>query len=242
MSDPLRIALVAEGVTDYEVLRASISSMLGDRPFLLHLLQPEASVAFTGTGSAGALGGGWEGVYHWTQSLRDRAGRLSEDVGLFTGYDLFIMHLDADVAAEDPASYRNRPYPELKGALPCQEECPPPSATTDRLRNVMLQWLGETALPPKAVLCTPSRSMEAWVIPICCPHDKEARKPNWECRAHPENRLGQQPKNVRFSKTRSDYQARHDKLKVGWKALTIQLSEAERFQNDFVTTAQTISS
>jgi hypothetical protein len=240
MSNPLRIALVAEGVTDYEVIYAAVSSMLGDRPFVLRLLQPEQSLAFTGAGAVGSLGGGWEGVYHWTRSLRDRAKKLSDDAAIFAGHDLFIMHLDADVAGEDPANFKKRPYPELKGALPCKEDCPPPSATTDRLRKLMIKWLGETALPAVAVLCTPSKSMEAWVIPVCCPRDKDAAKANWECRANPENRLGQQPKGKRFSKRQEDYQARRDQLKAGWERIAKRLSEANRFRNDFVAAARAI--
>jgi len=48
MSETVRIALVAEGVTDYEVVRAAVWSMLKGRSFDLKLLQPEGSVAFTG--------------------------------------------------------------------------------------------------------------------------------------------------------------------------------------------------
>jgi hypothetical protein len=58
MSSTIRIALVGEGVTDFEVLRAAIDSMLNGRSFDLKLLQPEGSVAFTGGGDAGPLGGG----------------------------------------------------------------------------------------------------------------------------------------------------------------------------------------
>ena len=233
MSKPVRIALVAEGVTDFEVIHAVVASVLADRPFVLRLLQPEESVAFTGEGAVGEMGGGWEGVYHWTQSLRDRAGKLRDDV-LFVGHDLFVMHLDADVAGEDPANRRNRPYPELAGVLPCEEACPPPSATTDRLREVMVAWLGEETLPPNAVHCTPSKSMEAWVVPICCPADKEAAKPNWECRAKPEKSLGQQPIAERFSKRQADYRARREQMTAGWGAIASRLSEAQRFQDDLV--------
>ena len=240
MSDLLRIALVAEGVTDYEVIYAAVSSMLGGRPFLLSLVQPEGSLAFSASGAVGSMGGGWEGVYHWTGSLRDRAKRLSDDAAIFAGHDLFIMHLDADVAEEDPANYKNRPYPELKVALPCAEACPPPSATTNRLRKVMLEWLGETTLPSFAVLCTPSKSTEAWVVPICCPEDKDALQEKWECRTSPENRLGQQPKDKRFSKRQADYRKRRDQLKAGWGAIAGRLSEAERFQKEFLAAVEAI--
>lgn len=65
MSEPLRIAVVAEGVTDFAVIEAAIAAMLAERPFVLTALQPEGNVAFTGGGEAGPFGGGWKGVYRW---------------------------------------------------------------------------------------------------------------------------------------------------------------------------------
>ena len=46
MSDPIRIALVAEGPTDGIVIGAAIGSILGTKPFILKQLQPEESLAF----------------------------------------------------------------------------------------------------------------------------------------------------------------------------------------------------
>jgi hypothetical protein len=104
MSETVRIALVCEGVTDYEVLRAAIESMLNDRSFDLKMLQPEGSVAFTGAGAAGPLGGGWKGVYKWCLQAAQRGGGCLSGDPLFQGYDLLVLHLDADVADEDPAN------------------------------------------------------------------------------------------------------------------------------------------
>ena len=86
MSSTVRIALVAEGVTDYEVLKAAIESMLMGKSFDMKLLQPEGSVAFTGAGSAGAFGGGWKGCIQvvsaghgaerWQRAKRSTLSRL----------------------------------------------------------------------------------------------------------------------------------------------------------------------
>ena len=93
MSDPLRIALVAEGPTDGVVIEAALKAILGERPFVLTQLQPEGSLAF------GALGAGWVGVYRWSRQSSGRGkGRLQNDALLFQTYDLLILHLDADVA------------------------------------------------------------------------------------------------------------------------------------------------
>lgn len=191
MSDTLRIALVAEGVTDYEVLSAAVESMLGGRPFVLKLLQPEGSVAFTGGGNAGALGGGWRGVYRWCLQAAQRSGGRVGDDPLFLAYDVLLLHLDADVASEDPAKLAVAPIPELAEMLPCERPCPPPIATVDALRMVMLAWIGEPQVPPGTVLCTPSKSTEAWVMAAIFPNDKETAKEHWECHPKPESRLGQ---------------------------------------------------
>ena len=57
MSDPLRIALVAEGPTDGVVIESALRSMLDERPFVLKQVFPEGSISF------GELGGGWIGVF-----------------------------------------------------------------------------------------------------------------------------------------------------------------------------------
>ena len=227
MSDTLRIALVAEGITDYEVLNAAIESMLGGRSFVLTLLQPEDSVAFSGGGNAGSFGGGWKGMYRWCLQAKLRSGgKLSGDP-LFLGYDLLLLHLDADVAGEDPAVSL---APELVGVLPCEQSCPPPSATTDALRKVILSWVGEAKTPPQTVLCTPSKSTEAWVMAAIFPKDKEVVKPGWECYPKPENRLGQQPKKKRFAKNQLDYETRKSELQAGWPSVVARLTEVRRFQ------------
>lgn len=102
MSEPIRIALVAEGVTDFVFLEAVLRAMLPpERTFDFKLLQPEESAAFSSGGHAGAFGGGWRGVYKWChqqvvsfEGLRDHP--------LLLNYDLLMIHLDADVASEVP--------------------------------------------------------------------------------------------------------------------------------------------
>lgn len=229
MSDTLRIALVAEGITDYVVLNAAIESMLKGRSFILNLLQPESSVAFTDSGNAGLLGGGWKGVYQWCLQVVERSGKLSDDYFLFLSYDLVVFHLDADVAGESP----DNNTPALVDLLPCEQPCPPPSATTDLLRTVMLSWVSETQTPPKTVLCTPSKSTEAWIMAIFFPNDREMARQGWECYSKPENRLGQQKKNLRFSKNYADYEQRKLVIQAGWVTAVENLTEARRFQDDF---------
>ena len=233
MSDTMRIALVAEGVTDYVVLKAEVEDVLDGRSFDMKLLQPEGSVAFTGSGNAGALGGGWRGVYKWCLQATERAGGgVSGDL-LFSAYDLLVVHLDADVAREDPANYPVNPIPELAGILPCEQPCPPANATTNKLREVMLSWLGETEPPPRIVLCTPSKSTEAWVVALFFPNDRQMARRGWECHPDPASRLSQQPVAQRFAKNRADYEARTARMCEAWPDLVTRLTEAKRFQDEF---------
>jgi hypothetical protein len=234
MSETIRIALVAEGITDYEVLNAAVESMLNGRSFVLTLLQPEGSVAFTDGGNAGSFGGGWKGVYRWCLQATQRSGGKLSDDPLFLGQDFLLLHLDADVATEDPANSTIAPIPELAGVLPCDQPCPPPTASTDALRNVILSWVGETQTPSKTILCTPSKSTEAWVVAAFFPRDREMARQGWECHPRPESRLGQQPVRNRFAKNQHDYAERMSEFQARWPSVVALLSEARRFQDDFL--------
>jgi hypothetical protein len=235
MSSTLRIGLIAEGVTDYEVLKAAIEAMLDGQSFDIKLLQPDSSVAFTGAGNAGPLGGGWRGVYKWCLLAAQRGNGRWQDDPVFGFYDLYVLHLDADVAGEDPANDPVNPIPQLAGTLPCEQSCPPPNATTDRLRQLMLLWIGEAEVPPRTVLCTPSKCVEAWVIATFFPHDGQMIKRGWECQPDPASRLGQQPKANRFAKRQADYRARSTGIRDGCQRIANRLTEAKRFQDEFTT-------
>lgn len=224
MSEPLRVALVAEGPTDRIVIEAAIARMLGDRSYVLRQLQPEASVAF------GPLGTGWGGVYRWCLQATQRAGGALRDDPLFATYDLLVLHLDADVA---DCNYSDANISEPVNDLPCAQPCPPPSATTDPLRKVLLRWAGETSTPPRTVLCTPSKSMEAWVLMALFPNDKAAVGTALECWPDPESRFAQQPISHRIRKAKRDYEAKVSDLKRAWPRIEAGLSEASRFAKDF---------
>ena len=234
MSNSMRIALVAEGVTDYEVIKAVIEAMLDGRSFDIKLLQPEESVAFTGAGNAGPFGGGWRGVYKWCLQAAKRGGGSLRGDPLFASYDILVLHLDADVATEDPANYRVNPITSLAGILPCERPCPPPINTTNKLRQIMLNWTGEAITPPQTVLCTPSKCIEAWVVAIFFPHDGQMIRKGWECHPDPASRLAQQRRPLRFAKNQADYQSRGKGLQEGWPRIATRLTEARRFQDEFI--------
>lgn len=232
---------MAEGITDYVVLRSGIESMLKGRSFVLTLLQPEGSVAFDVTGKAGTLGGGWKGVYRWCIQAALRGGGFLSGDPLFIGYDLLVLHLDADVADEDPEHESVSPL--ILGvafSLPCARPCPPAIATTDALRKVILSWVGERQVPSRTVLCTPSKSTEAWVMAACFPDDSQMAKKGWECHPKPESRLAQLPLPQRFKKSRADYEKRAAELVIAWPTISTKLSEAKRFQAEFCAAVHSI--
>ncbi len=231
MSDPLRIALAAEGPTDEVVIGAALRSMLGERPFILTRLFPEDASAF------GPVGTGWVGIYKWCRAVAKRGdGKLSGDQMIFGAgnYHILILHLDGDVAGFEYAEGSLVPLP-TDGALPCAKACPPPADTTNELRKVLLSWGGESATPPKTVVCMPSKSTEAWVVASLFPKD-QAIAQGIECHANPESRLGQQPAAVRIRKKKRDYQSRAAELEQAWPriAAPTALGEAFRFQTEFL--------
>jgi hypothetical protein len=226
MSSPIRIALVAEGPTDKIILESALSSMLDGRSFILKQLQPEESVPF------GEIGTGWIGVYRWCrQSVARSNGALRRDI-LYFFYDVLILQLDGDVAEK---SYADGNIHEAVQDLPCVQACPPPSATTDRLRTILLRWAGENQTPPKTVLCSPSKSMEAWVVAALFPNDA-AVIGGIECFNNAEARLAQQPVGQRIRKRKQDYQDCSEQLKNAWPHLAATLEEPARFQRDLLAT------
>jgi hypothetical protein len=226
MSEPLKVALVVEGPTDRVVIESAISRVLEERAFVPTQLQPEQSAAF------GPFGAGWGGVFRWCQQAARRGGGcLSGDL-LFNSFDVLVLHLDADVA---DSSYADLSIQDGFDDLPCAEPCPPPGATTRRLRRVLLGWAGETKTPRRIVVCIPSKSIEAWVLAALYPNDPAVQSGDLECLPDPEVRLGQQPIRRRIRKSVADYKNRSEALREGWPRVTTTCREAQRFSNDFRT-------
>ena len=237
MYEPLRIAAAVEGPTDAVVLRAILRALLpDDADFVFQTLQPEGSAAF-GAASFGATGAGWVGVYRWCrQSAREGGGSVSGCSAL-SHHDVLIVHVDADVAGNTYAGGRIQDAP--RDDLPCEKPCPPPKRTTNTLRAVVLNWLGEHECPPRTVLCTPSKNMEAWVLAAVWPENKIVQQDDWECRVNPEGQLAAMPKRRRFKKSPSDYQRMEDGLTKAWPSVSERLTEAERFEAEFSAAATT---
>ena len=231
MSETLRVAAAVEGRTDALVLEAILSALLPETDFEFHRLQPEGSLAFNPE-LFQETGVGWAGVYRWiSQAVEEGQGSVS-GCSVLSGHDLLIVQLDADVAHK---TYQSANIQDgLFEDLPCNRPCPPASATTDALQSVMLGWLGEEHCPEHVVLCTPSKSIETWVLAAVCPENKVVLRDDWECNISPADQLRVLPKPVRFRKTFRDYKSRQDKIAKEWNSVSSRLSEAERFQSDLL--------
>lgn len=230
MSDPVRVAAAVEGPTDEIVLEAILKCIMGSVEFDLQILQPERSSAF-GSVSPSRTGLGWGGVYRWCRQSAEEGGGSVSGSWVLSDFDLLIVHVDADVARMTYASAGIRYVPRQN--LPCNRPCPPPCATTNALRAVILGWLGVRRCPNQVVLCTPSMDMDAWVIATVLPHNPQVARGNWECHRNPARQLRALPQNQRFRKSKGDYQAKQNNMTNGWPNVLATLTEANRFDNEF---------
>ena len=146
-----RVAVVCEGPADRAIIEAVLDYYLEDYESLP--IQPPTGLI---GGDAGLFGGGWKGVKRWCENEASVRGGLHR-VAVLQNADLLVVQVDADVAAED----------EVDRARPC----PPPAASADEIRALVLQWLGLNRVPDKVVLCIPSMASETWALVALFPAD-----------------------------------------------------------------------
>ena len=227
MSKPVRVAFVMEGPTDYTVLRAAVRALLDGRDFVPTSIWPELDENLRPKTE-----GGWGGVYRWCRQVLEQAEGLARASPIFALNDMVIIQVDADVARKNYSDYGIKDCP--KKDLPCEQNCPPPSATTNALRAVILGWLDETVVPPGAVLCTPSKNIETWLLVALFPEDASMKKPNIECRWDGEVRLRKYGLIKSGQKLIDKYRANEIGIQDAWPSVRQKCSEAERFSLDFL--------
>lgn len=224
MSD-LRIALISEGPTDSVIIEAALKAMLAPRTFTLTRLQPEATRP--------QMGSGWCGVFKWCRAFAARAPASLEEDPTLPNFDLFVVHLDADVADKTYAD--GGPELELAAkdmpALPCSQPCPPPTDSADPLRVRMLAWLGMASLGSKTVLCVPSKAIEAWLAAgVLDP--SHALLTGLECVATLEARLAALPLATRIKKMPRAYREHAPEVTENWARVCATCTQAARFGHD----------
>ena len=231
MSEPLRVAIAVEGSTDAVVIEAIVDTLLDGSDFELQVLQPETSSAF-GASAGGETGLGWPGVFRWCRQASMEGGGRVFSSAVFSHHDVVVVHVDADVASK---TYRSGHIPDApRNDLPCDRPCPPASATTNELREVVLNWLGEEDCPDRLVLCTPSKTMDSWVVVALWPDNTVVAQGNWECHDKPAAQLSARPKGSKLSKRRTCYEGRKNDIANGWPNVASTLTEAARFRAEFL--------
>lgn len=222
MSD-LRVALVAEGPTDAIVIEAALRALLA-RPFVLTQLQPEATRP--------RMGGGWGGVLRWCIDFAVRGHSCFEEDPTLPGFDLFVVHIDADVAEKRYADV-SAEMACLAGqcgwpGLPDVTPCPPPSNGAEAMRRCLLAWSGLRAPGPKTVLCVPSKAIEAWVAAAMLGED-HAFLNGLECNLNLDAALGALPVGQRVRKTPRAYRVHERAITAAWSTVRQRCTQAERF-------------
>ena len=230
MSEPLRVAAAVEGPCDTIVIQSILNALLPNTEFELQTLQPEGSAAFAST-PAGETGVGWVGVFRWSRQSASEGGGSVCGSSVLVYHDVLIVQVDADVAGKTYSSGNIRNAP--RDDLPCEKPCPPPSSTTDALRKVVLNWLGEPETHPRIVLCTPSRNIEAWVLAAVWPDNPVVKRDDWECHRNPERQLTALPRRRRFNKRPDDYRRKQEEIRKAWPGVSSRLAEAGRFEAEF---------
>lgn len=222
----LRVALVAEGPTDAVVIEAALKALL-PRPFVLTQLQPEATRPKSGTG--------WGGVLRWCLDFAARGYTSFEDDPTLPGFDLFVIHVDADVAEGKYADVSSeiaevaaqRGWPGLPNVVPC----PPPTGSADFMRTSVLSWAALQALGPKTVLCVPSKAIDAWLAAAVFGNGHRLLG-GLECDLNLEAQLAALPKSERVKKTTREYRAREGQIAAAWSDVRQRCSQAERFTRE----------
>lgn len=226
-----RIALVAEGQTDRIVVEAALKAVLA-RPFVLTLLQPEATQPRMGTG--------WGGVFKWCQAFRLRGmANMASDPTL-SHLDLVIVHLDVDVAHKHYADCGPAvaQAAQTLQALPCAQTCPPPSDTVAALEQVLLSWLGLSSTGPKCLFCLPSKATEAWLAAAILPNHHHLLN-GLECNLNITDALSQLPKALRIKKTAREYTQRAGDVTAKWAQVKTHCTQAVQFEQHLQSLAPT---
>jgi len=221
----LRIALVAEGPTDFEVIHAALKAVLPN-PFVMQQLQPEATQPQLGTG--------WCGVLKWCYQAHQRySGSLIDDPTL-VDFDLIIIHVDVDVAYKQYSncgvSVRNWAKENSWKNLPCAQSCPPVSDTVDTLVKVIESWLGQATLGNCTLLCLPAQSSGTWLAAAMLPLTDRLLV-NAKCNTTLESQLEQLPKNQRIKKSTREYRIHAPRITQQWNQVKQVCTQAQDFEH-----------
>jgi hypothetical protein len=134
----MRVGIVCEGSTDFEVFKALIVALIGSPNLRLVLLQPDFDAL---RGKRMEQGTGWQAVRKY---LRSPAFPVT-----VSGYDLVVVQVDADI----------RKLPEVNRQLAAE----PSGDELEALCAHVKSWMAG-GVPPNAIVALPREATEAWLL------------------------------------------------------------------------------
>ena len=109
---------------------------------------------------------------------------------------------------------------------------------SDVVRIGFVGWLHEKSLPRKVVFCTPSKSLETWLLVALFPQNRIAASKDVECRLNLETQLQAQPLATRLirggQKSVVKYRERSADVAATWDRVCQRCTEASRFSREFL--------
>jgi len=220
----LRVALIAEGPTDRVIIESALRAIL-PAPFTLALLQPEPTHP--------QLGSGWCGVFKWCRAFAARTPSSLESDPTLPDFDLFVIHVDADVAEAHYTDGGDKLAAAAQGlpSLPSAKPCPPASAAADEIRACLRAWLGLAQLGSHTVLCVPAKASEAWLAAGILA-EADPLLVGLECNLNVAGQLAGRPVKQRIKKTVREYSQHAATLTKNWAMVRRRCTQADRFSSE----------
>jgi hypothetical protein len=135
--------VVVEGKRDFPILEAALKTLWPAIERVLPIHPPRDALSGT---RFGGIETGWAGVRRWCRRYGPTLTRFVRHYG--EPLDILVVCVDASIAHRQEI---NREAP-----------CPPASATTNGLRELVIGWLGGR-LPEDVIVAIPSKTTDAWV-------------------------------------------------------------------------------
>ena len=114
-------------------------------------------------------------------------------------------------------------------SLPCNQPCPPISATCDQIEAVLKSWLGGNVPMYRTLYCLPAQSSGTWLAAAVLPSG-HALLVGVECDIRVEKGLAQLPKKERIKKSVLEYRKYAPVITTQWQQVKQICTQAERFE------------
>ncbi|MEI7087744.1 hypothetical protein WCU61_16860 [Pectobacterium versatile] len=229
----LRIALIAEGSTDYPIIHAALRAFM-PRPFILTWLPLESKLT--------PIGEGWGGVLKMCEELKALHSGSLDDHPLLAYYDMLIIHVDVDVSTKQYSDYGHTIATLARtknwGHLPCAHQCPPVTSTVQSLSSVLDSWLLPMVRGSHTVYCLPAQSSGTWLAVATIPATQPIIQNSVECNTAVESMLagggGGVKKKYKIKKNTLAYNKSAPQLTNNWDYVKGICTQAQKFEYDTI--------